>query len=663
MNVRAALSRLNVLQRSRRYKIVASAIILALALLALAAWVIAVNAPDSASAAQAAVERAAEQQTQAAAAQARARGFSNDSIIAAVLRSPSPIIPAAVAILLASAVALAAVWLGISLSLLALAALAAAVATPLLLFPGSRALGQMALAAAALAAAFTVLLQALRALLAFSNPINAIARNVLAEAARLKISVIFIVMLVFLLVALPFLLDEQQPLRYRVQTFLQYSTAGAFWVLALLTALFSVATVAFEQRDRVIWQTMTKPVSPARYILGKWVGICALNAALLVVSASGIFLFTQYLRAQPAAGEIRAFVAADGAGPVSEDRRLLESQVLVARKVSIISVYDAFKPEELERETEARYQEFLAQSADTTPLSHTRGVFRKQALDELLQQHRTIDPGEAREFTFNGLADLRSSGRPFTLKYSFNSGSNNPATLYRVTFVVGNILAFTRQAALKTAQTVTLPDDLLPPNLTTEQRESERRRILADLIDEQGRLLIQIINGDPRLNAANPYPMTFPPDGLQVLYADGPYETNFLRVALVLWCKLALIAAIGVAAGTFLAFPVASLTTLALLFILESAAFLKESLESYQSVTEQGIDVVAFTARLIAVPIIYLVGWYAQLTPTASLADGIMVPWSHLVRAAVLLACVAAAALLLGWLVFRKRELATYSGK
>lgn len=663
MKVRALLSRLNVLQRSRRFKIIASAGILALALLAMVAWIIAVNAPDSAAAAQTAVERAAEQQTQAVAAQARARGFGQDSVLSAILRSPSPILPAAVAILAATSVALAAVWLNISLSLVGIAALAAAVGSPLLLFPSTRALGQMALAAAGLAAAFTVLLQALRALLAFSNPINAIARNVLAEAARLKISVLFIVLLVFLLVSLPFLLDEQQPLRFRVQTFLQYSSAGAFWVLALLTALFSVATVAFEQRDRVIWQTMTKPVSPARYVLGKWVGICALNAALLAVAAAGIFLFTQYLRVQPAVGEVRAFVSADNPNAVTEDRRLLESQVLVARKASTISVYSAFKPEDVEREADARYQEHLQTIEGIAPFRSARAVFRKQALDEFLQRHRTIDPGELREFIFEGLSDARESGRPLTFRYSFHAGSNNPATLFRITFVAGNLLAFSRQASIKTAQTVTLPDDLLPAGLTIEQRDAERRRILKDIIDEQGRLSIQIVNGDPRLNLPNQYPMMFPPDGLRVLYAAGPYESNFFRVALVLWCKLALIAAIGVAAGTFLAFPVASLCTLAVLFILESAAFLTDSLEYYEVVTDEGFDVVAFGARLIAVPISLLIGWYGKLKPTADLADGIMVPWAALGQAAILLFAVAAAVLTTGWLVFRKRELAIYSGK
>ncbi len=663
MKARALLTRLDVLQHSKRFKVIVSVIVLSLALLALAAWVIAVNAPDSAAAAQAAVERAAEQQSQAIAAQARARGFGQDSLLSAILRSPSPILPAAIAILAVAALALAAVWLGISLSLLGIAGLAAAVATPLLLVPASRSLGQMALAAAALAAAFTVLLQALRAMLALSNPLNAIARNVLAEAARLKISLLFIALLVFLLVSLPFLLDEQQPLRFRVQTFLQYSSAGAFWVLALLTALFSVATVAFEQRDRVIWQTMTKPVSPARYILGKWLGICALNAALLIVAAAGIFLFTQYLRAQPAVGEARAFVSADNPNAVAEDRRLLESQVLVARKSSFISIYSAFSPEDVEREAEARYQEHINSVEGVATFRSARAVFRKQVLDEFLQRHRSIVPGEVREFIFEGLSEAREAGRPLTFRYSFHAGSNNPATLFRVTFVVGNLIAFTRQASIKTAQTITLPDDLLPADLTLEQRDAERRRVLKDIIDEQGRLSLQVVNGDPRLNLPNQYPMTFPPDGLRMLYAAGPYESNFLRVALILWCKLALIAAIGVAAGSFLAFPVASLCTLAVLFILESSAFLRDSLEYYEVVTDQGFDVVAFGARLIAVPISILVGWYGRLRPTADLADGILVPWAALAQAAMLLFAVAASALTLGWLVFRKRELAIYSGK
>ncbi len=53
---------------------------------------------------------------------------------------------------------------------------------------------------------------------------------------------------------------------------------------------------------------MAKPVA-RRYLLGKWVGVAALAGVLLAVSSSGVFLFVEYLRNQPAIGEKEAFIA------------------------------------------------------------------------------------------------------------------------------------------------------------------------------------------------------------------------------------------------------------------------------------------------------------------------------------------------------------------
>ena len=63
----------------------------------------------------------------------------------------------------------------------------------------------------------------------------------------MKISAIFVVLLVFLLASMPLLLDPGQNLRYRVQSFLQYGIGLSYTIIATLTALFSVYTVATEQ--------------------------------------------------------------------------------------------------------------------------------------------------------------------------------------------------------------------------------------------------------------------------------------------------------------------------------------------------------------------------------------------------------------------------------
>ncbi len=58
----------------------------------------------------------------------------------------------------------------------------------------------------------------------------------------------------------------------------------------------------------------------------------ALAGALVGVSTAGVFLFTEYLRSGPALGETSAYAVAGGEG-ISEDRFLLETQVLTARVI------------------------------------------------------------------------------------------------------------------------------------------------------------------------------------------------------------------------------------------------------------------------------------------------------------------------------------------
>ena len=74
-----------------------------------------------------------------------------------------------------------------------------------------------------------------------------------------------------------------------------------FFLAACLTLVLSCATVAFEIRDRQIWQLMTKPLGHLNYLLGKWLGVMSVNLIILVVSGVSIFTFIQYLRNQPVA--------------------------------------------------------------------------------------------------------------------------------------------------------------------------------------------------------------------------------------------------------------------------------------------------------------------------------------------------------------------------
>ncbi|TVQ60565.1 MAG: hypothetical protein EA379_08045 [Phycisphaerales bacterium] len=658
MNLWALIARLDRLQKARTFKIVASVVVVALIVSAGAVLAAFYYAPSTAEATRAGFESAAAAQESLRTLRAEARGHHEG---ASLFRAGAGSV-LVFGIVTACAVALLIVWLGLALTYLGIGAAALIVAGPFALFESTRPFALLLLGALTLSAAFTALLRALHGVLSAGSPIAAVAKNTLSEAVRLRISVVFIVMLVFLVSSLPMLLDDNQPLRYRVQLFLTYGAGGAFWVLAFLTVFFSIASVAFEQRDRIIWQTMTKPVSHLQYVLGKWLGVVALNGALLLVSAMGVFLFTEHLRNQPAMGEAIAYVNADGTRAPTSDRRLLERQVLVARSGSR-ALPPVIDPDAVERAVEDEVQRLLRSDSTLIITRELREFLRSEFIAAQTIQYRTLDRGEGQVFVFDGLRPVARANLPFTLRFRVSSGSDNPSNLYRMLFYIPGLEPLAQDVPLGVPQTIDVPDDFLPRGLTLEQRQQARAEILQGIIDEDGRFAVQIFNGDPRTGHVNMLATTFEPGALEVLYVAGGYESNFLRVMLIMWAKLAFFAAVAILTATFLNFPVACLVALSVLFIAETSGYLQEALHAYTPDTTVGYDYVAAVSRVVAVPVAYLFQWYGDLRAATNLADGRLVAWPQAFRAVATLVLASAGVLLVAWRVFARRELAMYSGR
>lgn len=70
-------------------------------------------------------------------------------------------------------------------------------------------------------------------------------------------------------------------------------------------------------------------------------------------------------------------------------------------------------------------------------------------------------------------------------------------------------------------------------------------------------------------------------EGLELLYPESTFGVNFIRGLAIVFCWLTLLASIGMAAASFLSFPVAAFVSLALLMIAFSSG-------TVSSVVEQG---------------------------------------------------------------------------
>lgn len=536
---------------------------------------------------------------------------------------------------------LATVWAGASLQLLLMALAAALLSLPFLATDRIGAVFAIG-GIAALGFSFVLLVRILLAFLPEWGQIGAIAAVVVREAVRQKAFVIFIVVLLASLPLIPLWIDPATPLRYQLQVFIGRSIGITFAVAASMTIVLGAATVAFEMRDRQIMQLMVKPLSRARFLLGKWAGIVLLDGVLLAICGLSILLFIQYLQTRPAADALDAAAVRD--------------EVLVAR-VGVDPIYTLPSRARMLEMVEERIQsdQMLRQDVADGTRDETqvrRELFREMQ-QRILSEQRSIGPGDERIYEFAGLQAAKRLGGNLTLRYRFYAGESDPHSQMPVIFRFPASDAWTDRRFVP-AQNMNL---LVP----------------SSLIDDEGTLAVGIANllhqpprteGGPQFFAGE-HTIFFEPDGLELLYAVSSFEANFLRAMLTTWIKLSFLAMLAVGMAAFLSFPVACLVGFTVFLAAEAGPFIAQSIGTYRIYTDEGgIDWAKGTIRGIAAGTEWALRAFGTTRPGPALVEGRLIAWGDVARAfgSIGLAW-SGAVFLLSLLVFRRKELAVYSGQ
>ncbi|PYM12693.1 MAG: hypothetical protein DME18_10700 [Verrucomicrobia bacterium] len=165
--------------------------------------------------------------------------------------------------------------------------------------------------------------------------------------------------------------------------------------------------------------------------------------------------------------------------------------------------------------------------------------------------------------------------------------------------------------------------------------------------------------------------MFFPlDDGLELLYPESGFGINFVRGLGIICCWLALLAAIGLSAASFLSFPVATFVSLGVLVVGLSSGTVKQVVEEGGIAAvnhETGHVDTPTVLDLVALPVfkglLKVINLVHGFSPIDSLSTGRSVSWGELARAfmqVVLLMAGAFAAI--GIISFTRRELATAQG-
>jgi len=406
-----------------------------------------------------------------------------------------------------------------------------------------------------MALTFVVGLWLARRLLSPGYAIIGVARTLLDEAIRMRLPVVLIVGVMVIVPVLPFVLDSGDRLEYRLQTFLSWSTMAVSLLLSLMTLFLAISTIVRELERKQVFLTMTKPITRWEYLVGKWLGIIVLNVVMVSTATVGIYAFSLYLEQQPARDEF--------------DRLAIRERVLVARSATVPLPSD---PELFPRLFEQRAELMQATKPETygepgTAMKDLSPEHLKEVRKALLNQWYSIGPRQTQTYVFENLGVAKETAQEVQLRLEPTARSNVQDTSGKVflTFRINGrpYMPFGR------------------PFIDFSPETVHSLWIPTHVIDENGRLEVEIFN--PLLAGNIPQPtITFnTTDGLEVLYRVGSFGPNLARSMVMLWSRLCFLAMLGLLAGTTLSFPVAALACMTVFFAASSMGFLQESLEYY----------------------------------------------------------------------------------
>ncbi len=445
----------------------------------------------------------------------------------------------------------------------------------------------------------------------------------ISEGIRMKIALVFIGIIVLLVPLLPFTVQGDGATLYsRIQMFLGYSLGGISFLLSLLTLFLACSAIANEIRDQHIFMVVSKPIPRWQFFLGKWLGIATLNAGILFIAGLAVYLFiVLYMRHLPTS--------------VPGDQERVANQVLTARP--------AQSPEPPDFEAYAdQYMRALREQGgldDLTPAVVQKR--RDEALEQLKRQWRSIAPGDFMDFKFSNLIVDRESDQQLFLHIKPVSPSGVDFLPVMLRWQSGD------QGEPDTVDQVWEKTDFV-----VDQEYDIPLR--AKSVNSKGELYVKLQNLDPRNTV-----MFEGNESLQLLFRMGSFEGNLARGLIMIWCKLAFIAAAGLLLSTFLSFPVACLGTVLVVIVSYASGFLSEAIEAahVRTTGEDPLWILGPLLRPVASFFVWLTPDFSAFDPVDNIVGGRLVTLMWVLKAILVLVVIKGLVLgLIGGVVLSRRE-------
>ncbi len=374
----------------------------------------------------------------------------------------------------------------------------------------------------------------------------AVARHMIAEGIRMKIALVFLVLVALVVLGLPFSIKGDSSLTGAVQSFLSYGLSATAVLLGTLT-IFMSRSLADELVNRQILLVMTKPIPRWQYILGKWAGITILNFTFLVCAGVTIYGMVRYIRwTHPPIDEIF-------------DENELENEVLVARHALPCKLPDFSKYAKLELERNIE-QGLYDNLPDFAPAEEKARLTRKYEA-----RWRVVGPDEARVFAFENVLCERVRNKQVQIRYKTDVSSYAPDEIFRAMWRVGDAQKGTPVYDIPVRQVV---------------GRYHTVRVPADAVASDHTLTAYFVNANPfqgERKFRNVIEFRKSSE-VELLFIVGSFEWNFVRLLALMFCKLVFLAAVALLMTTVFSFPVACLSSFTIYILAGARSFIEEAL-------------------------------------------------------------------------------------
>ncbi len=459
------------------------------------------------------------------------------------------------------------------------------------------------------------------------NRITAIAKLMVAEILRMKIAVVVIFFLAILVVSLPFILETDDTQAGHVKITLTYSMTLLMFLLSLLTVFLSAYAVSSKIKGKELLIMDTKPARRWEIILGKWLGIMALNLGLVAVMGFFIWGLVRYI-ARPAAGS-------------EKDQTEVHTTVLTARRSRTP------QPPDISEKVDKEYRRRLKEGRLPEDLDERDA--RQWIAEQIAAQENVVTYGYSKRWVIHDIKPKKGGDIFIKYKASASSAADKGVLWGRWRFgkeYSDNWIQIDRKEVFDSPHEFRIP---------------------ADVVTDDGRLIINFENRTLPYRGRKVMAIFSGPDSLIALYRSGSFGMNFVKALLLILIRLGFLAALGVVFGSLFSFQVAAYILIVLLLCSAMVGIVREVIRdpslfrhTHEGDVKTGEGIFdTLVVRSFYKGIFLLVPDLHKYNPINLVSTGSEVSWSLVGRGFAALVLLKAGIIsLLGWYFFNKKELA-----